>query len=124
MRYKLDADDLDRMPAGASVEDSDGDTWDKDSEGDTWTLPGCGISYRGWSAYRLADEYSVYYLEGEEPQEAVTAEPTVEGVWIVWDSISKECVNGIFPADGEINALRMVNRDGYGHAEFQPFGEA
>lgn len=46
------------------------------------------------------------------------------GVWIVWRSqgVRSDGFTAIYPHDGEIAALRQVNTDGYGYAEFVPFG--
>lgn len=47
-----------------------------------------------------------------------------KGVWIVWAAHSHtEGFHAIFPADQEIEALRYVNSNGYGVAEFHEFGE-
>jgi hypothetical protein len=46
------------------------------------------------------------------------------GVWIVWRTkgVPSDGFSVIFPHDAEINAMRQVNADGFGHAEFIPFG--
>lgn len=46
-----------------------------------------------------------------------------KGVWLVWNSYTKESLNAIFPQDQEIEALRKVNEQGYGYAEFTEWGE-
>lgn len=120
----LNVEELETLPVGAQVRDSDEDTWTKQHDG-TWTAEGIGGYYSDWDSNRLVDWYGGVHLTVPAVEAKGTAEPevVVEGVWIVWSSVTKESINGIFPADAEINALRMVNRDGYGHAEFQPFGE-
>lgn len=46
------------------------------------------------------------------------------GVWIVWRTGGDPTngFNGIYPGDYEIEALRQVNADGFGQAEFIQFG--
>lgn len=55
--------------------------------------------------------------------DAVVDGPGVDGVWIVWrtHSVRSDGFNAIYPADEEIQALRRVNADGFGAAEFIPF---
>lgn len=46
----------------------------------------------------------------------------LEGVWIVWASSGHEDgISGVWAE--EIEALRFVNDNGYGKAEFHGFGE-
>lgn len=47
-----------------------------------------------------------------------------DGVWIVWRSHGDRSngFNAIYPADDEIGALRQVNGDGFGSAEFIEYG--
>lgn len=47
-----------------------------------------------------------------------------DGVWIVWRTHGdrSDGFNAIYPADEEIEALRQVNADGFGVAEFIEFG--
>jgi hypothetical protein len=109
---------LDDAATRTKVRDSDGDVWIKNAAG-TWDVEAGMEVYSGWSSVKLVDRYTVNFEDTPE----IVAEPMIEGVWIVWDGSSKEYIRAVFPVDGEINALRKVNRDGYGHAEFQPFGE-
>lgn len=44
-----------------------------------------------------------------------------QGVWVVWSTSTRESVCGIWSE--EIEALRFVNKSGYGTAEFIEFGE-
>lgn len=69
MRRTLSVTDLDALPSGAQVNDSDGDTWTKDFYR-CWGIAGYSGSYQGWSSGRLADEYTIY---GTVPE---VAEPT------------------------------------------------
>lgn len=60
------------------------------------------------------------------PQQEDTADggPDIDGVWIVWRSHGDRSngFNAIYPGDEEIQALRQVNADGFGAAEFIEFG--
>lgn len=60
----------------------------------------------------------------DQPQPESDDGPDVDGVWIVWRSHGDRSngFNAIYPGDEEIQALRQVNADGYGSAEFIPFG--
>lgn len=46
------------------------------------------------------------------------------GVWIVWrvHGDRSQGFNAIYPQDEELEALRQVNADGFGHVEFVEFG--
>lgn len=46
------------------------------------------------------------------------------GVWIIWrtQGVRSDGFTAIYPQDAEIDALRIVNADGYGHAEFVEYG--
>lgn len=115
--------EMDTLPAGAQVEDQEGDTWTKNDAG-LWDLNTSDAFYHGRTAENIWGSFGPFRgLAASRSEPEPEPEIVVEGVWIVWSSSTKETINGVFPADAEINALRMVNRDGYGHAEFQPFGE-
>lgn len=46
------------------------------------------------------------------------------GIWIVWrtQGVRSDGFTAIYPQHAELDALRQVNADGYGHAEFIEFG--
>lgn len=58
-------------------------------------------------------------------QLATLATDDPRGVWIVWRSqgVRSDGFTAVYPHDGEIAALRQVNTDGFGYAEFIPFGQ-
>lgn len=47
-----------------------------------------------------------------------------DGVWVVWRVYGdrSQGFNAIYPHDEELEALRQVNADGFGVAEFIEFG--
>jgi hypothetical protein len=72
--------------------------------------------------YRQLDAAQYGMIERDEIATVPADDP--RGVWIVWRSQGspQDGFTTIFPQHAEINALRQVNADGYGHAEFIPFG--
>lgn len=50
--------------------------------------------------------------------------PEKDGVWIVWRAHGdrSQGFTAIYPQDEELEALRQVNADGFGAAEFIEFG--
>lgn len=60
--------------------------------------------------------------DGDQLATAKADDP--RGVWIVWrtQGVRADGFTTIFPQHAEIDALRQVNADGYGHAEFIEFG--
>lgn len=76
--------------------------------------------------YRQLDptQYAmIEHLERDQLAATVAADDP-RGVWIVWRSqgVRSDGFTAIYPHDGEIAALRQVNTDGFGYAEFIPFG--
>lgn len=71
-----------------------------------------------------AAEYAAVDTTPERDQLATLATDDPRGVWIVWRSqgVRSDGFTAIYPHDGEIAALRQVNTDGFGYAEFIPFG--
>lgn len=51
-----------------------------------------------------------------------SVEFAAKGVWLLWDSSSKESLHAVYPADQEIDVLRKVNDQGFGYAEFVEWG--
>jgi hypothetical protein len=62
--------------------------------------------------------------DGDPDLATAVAVDEPRGVWIVWrtQGVRSDGFTTIFPQDAEINALRQVNADGFGHAEFIEFG--
>lgn len=73
MGNTLTQSDLENLPEGSQVRDTDGDTWTKNGP-DTWDAEGIGGYYSGWSSYKLHD----YYGSDMVPVEAEPTEKQIE----------------------------------------------
>lgn len=72
-----------------------------------------------------ADRYETWRDVDVNPAGDDTVEgPHVDGVWIVWRSHGDPSngFNAIYPDDEELQALRQVNADGFGCAQFVEYG--
>lgn len=60
----------------------------------------------------------------DDGDDVVNGPQPPDGVWIVWRSHGDPSngFNAIYPADDEIGALRQVNGDGFGSAQFIEYG--
>src|SRR5690606_26333848 len=114
----LSIEDLDALPDGSEVLDSDGgDRWVKHAG--LWDCKGFGSDsfYAGRTAKDLVDRYGPISM----PEPAVTSHPQPEGRWVIRSNNTRE--SPFMIAKEEIKAVRFVNGAGYRWVEFVPFGQ-
>jgi hypothetical protein len=116
----LSIEDLDALPDGSEVLDSDGDDrWVKHAG--LWDCKGFGSDsfYAERTAEDLVDRYGPIRMP--EPEVTTEPEPEPDGIWVIWSNNTRESV--VMFEKEEIKALRFVNGAGYGWVEFVPFGQ-
>jgi hypothetical protein len=103
------------LDATQAMIDALADCWD-DCEATLARNPAAANPYRQLDAAQYA------MIERDQLATAKADDP--RGVWIVWRTGGDPTngFNGIYPGDYEIEALRQVNADGFGKAEFIQFG--